>query len=255
MEMETTTASTIGTTSTTATTPPTPTPTTPTITSPTAIAGPLGYADGSSAAALPAHVRATPLLAPNLIALLVLFLPQLDGKSPLGPVFQYATQLIRTRGQPSSNVTWEAMITGPFLLAVPLALWTLRLSLAPRPRPAERAIAWSVTLASSAMTILCLGYCTALGPRRFWAPIVMAILVLAAASCGVAALWQLRRAWPTALIAMTGAWAVNATLAICVLLTHARWTVGIEAGLLAIVLQLIIGFACVRRWRVQVPVA
>jgi hypothetical protein len=146
------------------------------------------------------------------------------------------------------------MITGPFLLAIPLALWTVRLSLAPRPRAAERAVAWSVTLASMTMTILCMGYCLATGPRRFWVPIVVAIAVLGVASSGVSALWRMRRAWPTPLIAMTGAWAVNATLTMAVLRTHAPWSVGIVAGLLAIVLQLIIGVACVSRWRREVPV-
>ena len=221
----------------------------------TPAAAPLGYAGSSSTGALPQHIRATPLLVPNLLALLVLFLPLLSGETPLAPVERYAGELISKRAQPQNHVKWDALITGPFLLAIPLALWTIRLCLAPRARAAERAVAWSVTLVSITMTILCMGYCLATGPRRFWLPMLIAIVVLGASSCGVAALWRLRRAWPTALIAMTGAWATNATLTISILRTHAPWTAGVVAGLLAIVAQFIVGVACIARWRRDVPAA
>src|SRR4051812_19528193 len=81
-------------------------------------AAPLGYAESSSAPALPKRVRATPLLAPNLLALLVLFLPLLSAETPLAPVERYVRELIGSRAQPHGNVRWEAMITGPFLLAI-----------------------------------------------------------------------------------------------------------------------------------------
>jgi len=242
----TTTCTTTTTTTTTSTSRMTNSATTPAVAQP---AAPLGYAESASTATLPQHIRATPLLAPNLLALLVLFLPLLSGETPLAPVERYVRELVRTRAQPHGSVRWEAMITGPFLLAIPLALWTIRLSRAPRPRAAERAAAWSVTLASITMTILCMGYCMAGSSRRFWLSILITMVVLGAAAWGVAALWRLRRAWPTALIAMTGAWAVNAILTMSILLTHAPWSVGIVAALLAIAAQIIVGIVCVSRWR------
>src|SRR5215207_5313051 len=129
----------------------------------------------------------------------------------------------------------EALITGPFLLAIPLALWTVRLALAPRPRPAEQWVAWSMTLASMTMTMLCLVYCTFGGNFRRFAPaILVTLIVIACSATAVTMLWRLRRAWPLALLAMTAAWAANTTLTMLVVLSHAPWRGGIIFGLLVV---------------------
>src|SRR5688500_17264784 len=105
-----------------ATLPPTATPTAPSIEAQAPPA--LGYAGDSSIVAIPANLRASPLLLPNVLAAAVLFLHLHGSDAPIEPIIDYARQLLRL-GPPSATSTWEAMITGPFLLAIPLALWTL----------------------------------------------------------------------------------------------------------------------------------
>jgi len=210
----------------------------------------LGYAhDPSAPPALPAAVSAWPLLVPNVIAIVVLFLPLHSSSPPIGPVADYARETFRTHGHAAGHFRWDALITGPFLLAIPLALWTARLSFAPRPRAIERIIAWSLTLASLLMTLLCLGYCVATGPGRFGPAVAATSVILACGASGVLLLWRVRRAWPAALLAMTAAWAANTTLTTFVVLSHAPWRFGIVLGLLVVAAQLIIGIVCVCRWR------
>ena len=74
---------------------------------------PLGYAERSSAAALPANVRGWPLLAPNMLAVIVLFIPLHGGDAPINAVADYAKYMVRGRGQRPGPMTWDAMITGP----------------------------------------------------------------------------------------------------------------------------------------------
>jgi len=216
---------------------------------------PLGYAERSSTGALPANLRAVALLVPNVLAVMVLFLPMRGGSAPIDAIVDYVRELIRSGRQPRGSMTWDALVTGPFLLAIPLALWTIRLSIAPRPRVAERAIAWSMTLASLCMTMLCIGYCIVLDAYRFWPAAGAAIVVLALASIAVAMLWRLRNAWPTALLAMTGAWAANTTLTMFVVLSRTPLQFGAAMGLSVVVLQIAIGAICVRRWHAATATA
>ena len=105
------------------------------------------------------------------------------------------------------------------------------------------------------MTMLCMGYCLATGARRFWLALVAGVLMFAIGAAGVALLRHLRHAWPVALLAMTAAWAMNATLTMFVIRSHAPWSVGIIVGLITIAAQLIVGVVCVRRWRRDVGAA
>ena len=212
---------------------------------------PLGYAESPSSAALPSHVRAWPLVVPNLMALGLLIIP-VASEYVVRPPFRYAAEWIRTRHYPDSATTWDAMVTAPFLLAIPLALWTVRLSARPRPRPIERIIAWSMTIVSLAMTLLCIGYCVWLGVGRFRLALIVSIVVLILSATEMMML-PMRRAWPGALLAMTLTWASNASLVACVLLSYSELSGGIAACFLTAAAQLIVGAVCVRRWRMITP--
>src|SRR5689334_8192773 len=119
---------------------------------------PLAYAHG---APLPlANVRPLLLLLPNLLAVVVLFLPISYDDPPIKPILQYAERHVLKQNVRSD--IWEAFITGPFLLAVPLAAWTIRLSIAPRAGRRESIIAWSITITSLTMTLLAMCYTAAL---------------------------------------------------------------------------------------------
>ena len=226
-----------------------------TTTATTATTTPLGYAESASPAALPSQIRAWPLLVPNVMTLSILFLPLVNGEGPIAPVFRYVAYWFRNHRYPPSGFTWEAMITAPFLLAIPLALWTIRLSLAPRPRRIERIIAWSITLVSLTMTLLCCAYCLVLGPRRFGIPVLASVFVLAISATGLSLLRHLRHAWPVALLAMTAAWALNATLTLLVLLSHTKWVAGMVAIAITVLAQIIVGIICICRWRSVTPAA
>jgi hypothetical protein len=209
----------------------------------------LGYAREASNAATPVGVRPTALAVPNLIAVSVLFMPMHGGGAPIESVVAYAELLMRLRAAPGDPPTWEALITGPFLLAIPLAVWTIRLAVAPRPRGAERAIAWSLTLTSLTMTLLCVAYCASLGQRRFVLPVAATLVVLGVGAACLAMLWPLRRAWPAPLLAMTTAWAANTTLTALVVVSHQPWRAGSVVGLLVVLAQLVLMIVCARRWR------
>jgi hypothetical protein len=140
------------------------------------------------------------------------------------------------------------MITGPFLLAIPLAVWTLRLTVAPRPHAAERAVAWSLTLTSLVMTLLCMGYCLSLRQPRFILPIAVTLVVIGMVAACVLWLWRMRRAWPPALLGMTGAWAANTTLTSLVLLSRLQSQVGIVVALLVVLAQLALLVVCAWHW-------
>jgi hypothetical protein len=223
-------------------------------TKPVAAATTLNYAGEASAVGLSAAVRATPLVIPNLIAVCLLFMPLHSGGPPVDSVINYARLLVRLRGQPGGGATWEALITGPFLLAIPLGVWTLRLAVAPRPRDVERTIAWSLTLTSIVMTLLCVAYCAWLGQRRFILPIAATLAVLGLAVACLSRLWPIRRAWPVALLAMTAAWAANTTLTSLVVVSHQTWRAGSVIGLLVVIAQLGMMIVCVVRWRGAAPV-
>jgi hypothetical protein len=194
-------------------------------------------------------VRATPLAVPNLIAVAVLLMPLHSGGAPVESIVNYARLLVQLRAGPGGSETWEALITGPYLLAIPLAAWTLRLTVAPHPRQAERAIAWSLTLVALVMTLLCLAYCASLNQRRFALPVAATLAVLGAAAIWLPALWSMRRAWPAALLAMTTAWAANATLTTLVVASHQPWETGGVVALLVVLAQLVVMIVCACRWR------
>src|SRR5262249_53365927 len=103
----------------------------------------LGYAQGSRGSY--SDVRPLALLLPNLLALVVPFLSVSGDDPPIGPILDYARHLFRP-GSRSPVDIWEAFITGPFLLAIPLAIWTVRLSIQPRARRMESIAAWSMAV-------------------------------------------------------------------------------------------------------------
>src|SRR5689334_6779278 len=87
----------------------------------------LAYAQGSRAAMI--DIRPHALLIPNLAAVVVCFLPISYGESPIGPIVSYVRHFFGSTGR--SDI-WETFITGPFLLSIPLAIWTIRLCVQPR---------------------------------------------------------------------------------------------------------------------------
>ena len=227
----------------------TTTTTTPTTAAAIPTAATLGYAGEAAGDVLPASARPRALAVLNLIAVSVAFLPLHMGGAAVESITKYAGLLMRLRGRPGASETWEAMITGPYLLAIPLAAWTFRLAVAPRPHRAERAIAWSLSLVSLVMTLLSVAYCASLGHRRFVLPIALTMGVLGVGIACLAMLRPLRRAWPAALLAMTTAWAASTTLVTLVVVSHQPWQTGGVVGALVVVAQVVVMIVCAVRWR------
>jgi hypothetical protein len=206
----------------------------------------LAYAQGPDG--LQSAVPPIALLLPNFAAIVVLFLPISGNDPPIEPIVSYARHLMGNGGR--SNI-WEAFITGPFLLAIPLALWTIRLSIHPRARRLESIAAWSMAGSALAMTLLACGYALALSgkTRGFIAAVAAAMAILIA---GAIALWTLRHfllAYPPALLAMTAVYAANTTLTVLVVRTHSPWQVGSWMGTIVVIGQIGASAYLVFRWR------
>jgi hypothetical protein len=210
----------------------------------------LNYAGGEATSLeLPAGLRPTPLLIPNVIALIVLVLPIHNDDTPLSPILDWVARL--GSGGGPSLLLMDALLTGPFLLAIPLAAWTVRLCLT-RLRPPAAAETWtalSVTLTALTMLVICLGYCVFGQPRQFGGAAAGGAAILAVGAGGLWTTRHLRRQYPLALLAMTTAWAANATLTTLVVVAHAAWRFGTVVAMVVVAAQIAGGIACVRRWR------
>ena len=210
----------------------------------------LAYAQG--ARGLQSAVPPIALLLPNAAAIFVLFLPISGNDPPIEPIVSYARHLMGSAGR--SNI-WEAFITGPFLLAIPLALWTIRLSIRPRARRLESIAAWSMAGSALAMTLLACGYAILhSGRTRAFIPAVAAAMVILLA--GAIAIWTLRHfllAYPPALLAMTAVYAANTTLTVLVVRTHSPWQVGSGMGAIVVIGQIAASAYLMFRWRENDP--
>ena len=185
-----------------------------------------------------ADVRPVALLLPNLAAIAVCFLPINGDDPPIGPILEYIGRFTGSRGH--SNI-WEAFITGPFLLSIPLAIWTIRLCIRPRIRRRESIIAWAMTTTALTMTLIAAGYTTLLIARyrRFAVAVLASLAILVA---GAMAVWRLRAwkfAYPPALLAMTAVYAANVVLTILVVTSHAPWQSGSIGGAIVVAGQVL----------------
>jgi len=208
----------------------------------------LAYAQvPANAAAL--RVRPFALLLPNLLAVVVLFLPMSSNDAPIGPIVEYVRHHVFKQNIRSD--IWEAFITGPFLLAIPLAAWTIRLCIRPATSRREVITAWAITLTALAMTFFATAYVIYLIPKMHgfvWAASATAVILAA----GAAALWFLRSmilAYPAALLAMTLVYCADVTLTILVVLVHTRWQTGSVLGLIVVGAQLVAMIFLFFRWR------
>jgi hypothetical protein len=210
----------------------------------------LAYAHGPAHAAV-LRVRPFALLVPNLLAVVVLFLPISGNDGPLGPIMEYVRRHVLKENIRSD--IWEAFITGPFLLALPLALWTIRLCIRAAANRREVIAAWGITLTALAMTLFATGYVTYLIPKMhgFVRAASATVAILAA---GAAALWCLRStlfAYPAALLGMTIVYCADVTLTIFVVLAHSPWQTGSVLGLIVVAAQLAALIFLFTRWREQ----
>jgi hypothetical protein len=207
----------------------------------------LAYAQGSSHASL-IDIRPHALLIPNLAAVVVCFLPISYGESPIGPIVSYVGHYF---GRTGHWDIWEAFITGPFLLSIPLAIWTIRLCVQPRSTRREAIVAWSITLTALTMTLLACGYAAVVGGKHplFLVAVLAALAILVAAAVAVWTLRIARSAYPPALLAMTAVYAANATLTLLIVLTHSPLESGSVAGTIVVVAQLIALAVLYRGWR------
>src|SRR3954469_25023369 len=113
---------------------------------------PIAYAQGATFQR--AVVRPTWLVIPNLLAVSFLFLPYI-GDTVFDELIKFAQHLFpAVRG----HELWDAMICAPFVLSIPLALWTMRLAIRPTPKKFERSIAWAASCASIAVTLITFAY-------------------------------------------------------------------------------------------------
>jgi hypothetical protein len=210
---------------------------------------PIAYAQPVDAAVVSESIRPVALLAGNVLAVLLPFVKFTPSESPFDVIVEYAGHF------PGHGVRsvhfWDAMITAPFLLAFPLAVWTLRLCIFPRPSRATRGAAWGVTCSSAAITAVVVGYCAMqLSAKPQFVPAfvtTLAILILT-----VIAVWSLRRSmysYAPPLLAMTGAFAANAAMTVLVVVSHQTWAVGTVVGAIVVAFQLIGGCVVWRSWR------
>jgi len=208
----------------------------------------LAYAQGPEHAAV-LVIRPFALLLPNLLALAVLFLPISGEDPPIGPIIEYVRLHVFKENVHSS--IWEAFITGPFLLAIPLAAWTIRLCIRPAARRREVIAAWAINLTALAMTLFAATYAAHLIPtfHGFLAAVSAAAVILIV---GAVALWFLRSmrfTYPAALLAMTMVYCANVTLTILVVLAHSSWQTGSVLGVIVVAAQLAAMIFLFMRWR------
>src|SRR5947208_3140222 len=97
-------------------------------------------------------VRPTWLIVPHLLAVGLMFV-RLASDSPMEMLRRFVLTAIHTGAGPP-HLLWDAMLVGPFLMALPLAVWTIRLMFPPPPSRGERAAAWSLAAAMLAPMLL-----------------------------------------------------------------------------------------------------
>jgi hypothetical protein len=192
---------------------------------------PIAYAQG------PAEVRrAVPrptwLVLPNVLAMSFLFQHYVDD-TIMQSLLGFARNLFpSTRG----HELWDAMLCAPFLLSIPLALWTIRLAIWPTPRKLERSIAWAISCASVGVTLIMIAYA---GFVKMFQPAAVAVVVFIIVSVWV--IWTTRH-WMTsylpALLAMTAAHVANTLLTMLVVLSHSERNLSVEFTLLVVAAQI-----------------
>ncbi len=205
---------------------------------------PLSYAH--VAPKLTTKVRPSVLMVPNLAAVMTIFLKLTGSESPFDVISTAVFSGISTQH------FWEGMLTAPFLLSIPLVLWTGRLCLRPHVRKTERIIASCVSITAGAMTVLAIGYCgyLSIGNSRFAVPMAiasMAVVVLAVS------LWKLMpfvETYVPAFFAMTGAFATNTLLTVLVVTQHSAWRFGSIFDLTVAIAQFIAMIVLVRQCQI-----
>jgi hypothetical protein len=205
---------------------------------------PISYARPSFQIAV--DVRPAALLAVNLAAIVTLFLRLTNTQSPLAALVASLRE-----GPPNAARFWDSMLTAPFLLSIPLALWTARLCLRPMVGPSERIVAWCITGVSMTMTLFAVGYCTVLSitSGRFFAATVVSYIALSVLGLALVRLRWLFATYVPVLVAMTGSFAINTILTVLVVLTHSPWRVGSMVDLLVALAQFVAMMILVQQYR------
>jgi hypothetical protein len=199
---------------------------------------PLGYAGGVATADSFTR-RPWALVLPNLIAIAVLFLPVTETEPPIRPLARYAGALFHRQVQ-STNVA-EALLTAPFLLPIPLAVWTIRLAITARSRWWERLAAWCATATAVGMTLIACAYCLYLSIRRqpwFLLAVGVALPLLVASAVTVRRSWRAGARSQAALFAATLAYATNTIMTVFIVRAHFQWAAGSVLGAVVSAAQL-----------------
>jgi hypothetical protein len=192
-------------------------------------------------------VRPTWLIVPHVLALALIFVP-FANDSPLQVLTRFV-QGFRRGGPPF--LFWDAMVTGPFLLALPLAVWTVRLMFPPPPSRGERGAAWAVVCAMLAPLLLVMGFVLTRFPQ-FVIALTGTVVVLIVGAAYVASLRRLAWSYVPALAAMSFAYLANTVLVVLIVL--GRGPVGGPlAGAIFILLEAIALLILWLRWRREVP--
>jgi hypothetical protein len=132
---------------------------------------------------------------------------------------------------------WDAMLCAPFLLGIPLALWTLRLAIRPTPSKFERSAAWAASCASIAVTLILLIY--AAYARRFMFAATASVVLLFICALVIWSVRDLSSTYLPSLLAVTAAHAVNTLLTMLVIVSHSEWNFAIVFTLLVVASQII----------------
>src|SRR4051812_39667056 len=159
-------------------------------------------------------VRPTLLIVPHVLAMGLMFM-RFATDSPLEVLRKFVLGLFNRGGPPF--LLWDAMLVGPFLMALPLAVWTIRLMFPPPPSRGERAAAWSVAAAMLAPLLLVLGYITTRLPT-FVIGFAGGIAALAVGAAYVASLRRLMWSYVPALAALSIVYVANVTLTVLIVL-------------------------------------
>jgi hypothetical protein len=188
------------------------------------------------------------MLPGNLAAIVMIFVKLTQTQSPFDVLVAFVRNA--SRGNVSSGEFWDAIITSPFLLSIPLAAWTVRLCFNPIAGKSERAVVSSLSVASMTMTLLAAGYCVVhlFKEPRFIVPGLGSLVVLA---IFLLMLWKvsgLRSTYLPALVVITGAFATNLLLTVLLVLTNPSWASGLMIGLLIGVTQLLATGFMVRKY-------
>jgi hypothetical protein len=213
----------------------------------------VAYAQPVDGAAVSEPIRPLALLAGNVLAVVLPFVKFTQSESPFDVIVGYARNF-SSRGVRAPQL-WDAMITAPFLLALPLAGWTVRLCRLPRASRAQRGVAWGVTCSSAAVTAVVTGYCgTQLWQHpRFVPAFLTTLTILALTAVAVRSLRRVMWSYAPALLAMTGASAANTAMTVLVVVSHQRWNAGTVIGAAVVLLQLGGAAVVYFRWRREAP--